>query len=141
VPDVEFMIVCEYVRAEPGGILHMMAAGIDRIFASAIPAARNLGVAVRLSIHDDELGKPLRVELAFRQEAEDTVLARAIAVQVPEYPPDAERDEPLGVVLGINVGLPLPSYGRYVLELLIGGQPAKTARLTVAPPPPVVDPA
>jgi hypothetical protein len=46
-PELDFMVTADYVRAE-GGMLHMIAAGVDTLLVRSVPAAQPLGVGLRM---------------------------------------------------------------------------------------------
>jgi len=50
VPELDYAVLCDYVRTE-GGIAHVIAAGIDTIWAGEIPTGQNIGLhcAIRLA--------------------------------------------------------------------------------------------
>ncbi len=45
-PQLEYMVLAEYVRQDPTGLIHIMGAGIDTINAPVVPTVQPLGVAL-----------------------------------------------------------------------------------------------
>ena len=64
-PELDFMVTADYVRAE-GGVLHMIAAGFDVIFTPAVPAVRPVGVGLRLLVDVAEARQPHQIELIYQ---------------------------------------------------------------------------
>ena len=133
VPQVDFMILCDYVRAD-GGLLHMIAAGIDRIRVPMLPAVHNVGVAVRLSLHRSECDRDYELQLIF-QNTDGQRIADLTAQFRAQYPPGLPAGWPTPVALALNLGLPLQAYGEYSFELLISGDHKKSLGVIVEPPP------
>lgn len=130
-PAVDYAIICDHVRVE-GALAHMIAGGIDTIFAPAVPTAQSVGVCVRLTFTRAECGRPHRLELIF-QNADGGRLAHITATAVPGYPEGLPPGWPVGLVVGLNLGLPLPEYGVYSLELLVDDQSLKSMPMRVVP--------
>jgi len=130
-PEVDFMVVCDYVRVD-GGVMHMIAGGIDTIYARQVPSAQNLGVALRLLLTRNECDRDHQMELIFQDE-DGAAFARVegqFQVSYPERVPPGWRAYAL---LSLNIGVPLPHYGVYSLELLVDGQAKKSVPLRVTP--------
>jgi hypothetical protein len=133
-PRLDYMIIADYVRAE-GGVLHMIAGGFDRITVSAVPAARNVGIGLRMMFTRAECGYVHEIEFVFQDDAGEplaTFRAELLADDPGEIELAGDADE-LPVVLALNAGLPLPRLGRYSLTLRIDGHGHKTIHLIVAP--------
>jgi hypothetical protein len=126
------MVICDYVRADDG-ILHMIAAGIDKIHTAEVPAGRNIGVAVRLLLTRAECDRPHDVLLIFQTE-DGVRLVEVTATFQVAYPEGLPPGWPAQALLPLNLGLPLPSYGVYSLELLVDGNHKKDIHVLVARP-------
>lgn len=132
-PELDFMIVADYVRAE-GALLHMIAAGVDTIFAAAVPALHRLGVGIRLTMTPAEAAYHHQIEIILQ--TEDGVRVAQInggfeaQGDVPALPPGVRPS----IAIPFNINVPLPVYGRYSLELLVDGNSLKSIGLTVSPP-------
>lgn len=61
-PQLDFMIVADYVRAE-GALLHMIAAGVDTIYTPAVPALHRIGVGIRLTMTPAETQYHHQIEI------------------------------------------------------------------------------
>jgi hypothetical protein len=133
VPEVDFMVICDYVRADRG-VLHMIAAGIDRIQAPAVPTAQNVGVGIRLILTPSECGEPHHLQLVFQTEDGGRLLELNAQFEA-EYPPGLAPGELAGAVFPANVGLALPGYGRYSLDLWVDDVHKKSVPLAVVQPP------
>jgi hypothetical protein len=127
------MVICDYVRADRG-VLHMIAAGIDRIQAPAVPSGQNVGIGLRLFLTRSECAVPHDLQLVFQDE-DGARLLELNATFTAEYPDNLAPGELAGAVFPANLGLPLPRYGRYSLELLVDGLHKKSVPLAVTPPP------
>lgn len=131
-PEIDYMVVCDYVRGD-AGVLHMVAAGIDRIRAESLPTGRNVGVGMRLALTRDECEHPHEIELAFHDATGAKLLSFRGEFRVT-FPDDAPGDVAFAA-FPVNLGLPLPAYGAYVLELLIDGVSGKRVSILVERPP------
>jgi hypothetical protein len=133
-PQLDFMIVADYVRAE-GGVLHMIAAGIDTIYTPAVPAIRQVGIGIRLTMTPAEARHQHLIEVIFQNE--DGV--RVAQINGGFAPQGDVPNLPAGVrpsiAIPFNMNLPLPAYGRYSLELLVDANSMKSVEMTVSPPP------
>lgn len=133
-PELDFMVVADYVRAE-GGVLHMIAAGFDTMYAPAVPVMRPVGVGLRLTLSLNELQHDHDVELIF-QNADGGRIAQVTArIDAQTSLPPVPAGRPLGVVMALNLMLPLPDYGDYSLELLVDHGQKKAIPIIVTRPP------
>lgn len=137
-PDVDFMVVCEHVRQE-GGVLHMLAAGLDQIGIPAVPSGCNLGVGLRLTLTRAECGREHEVELIFQNE-DGLRLSMVSGRFSADYPDGLPPGWPAYAGLALNLGVPVPEYGVYSLELLVDGQSKKSISLRFPPPQPALPP-
>lgn len=129
-PELDFMVIADYVRAE-GGMLHMIAAGVDTMLVPSLPAVRPVGVGARILIDVAEARERHHVELIYQDEDGHRLL------QVSAGFGPVGPDEPLpapgrkyGVPIAFNIPLPIPRLGDYSLELLIDGADGKSITLT-----------
>jgi hypothetical protein len=129
-PELDFMVTADYVRAE-SGMLHIIAAGVDTMLVPGVPAARPVGVGLRILIDVAEAQLPHHVELIY-QDADGHRLAQVsgtfgpVGADQPLPPPG----RPFGVPLAFNFLLPVPSLGDYSLELFIDDEFKKSITLT-----------
>lgn len=132
-PELDFMIIAEYVRAE-NGVLHMIAGGFDTIIARAVPAARNIGIGLSLKLPLGEVTKHHTLRLIFH--GTDSARITEIGADLPAHSeePNVPPGRKVGVVTALNMSLPLPAYGDYSLELLVDGNRKKEIPIHVVPP-------
>jgi hypothetical protein len=137
VPEVDFMVLCEHVRAD-GGVLHMLGAGLDKIGIPVVPSGCNMGIALRLKLTRNECDRPHQAEIIFQNEDGAASARLAATVQIG-YPDDVPKGWPAYAVLPINMGVPIPAHGIYSVELLVDGESKKSISFIVEkPPPPVI---
>jgi hypothetical protein len=132
-PELDFMVTADYVRAE-GGMLHMIAAGVDTMLVAAVPAARPVGVGLRILIDVAEAQHPHHVELIY-QDADGRRLTQVSGTLGPIGPdqPLPPPGRPFGVPVAFNFLLPVPALGDYSLELFIDDKFQKSITLTAVP--------
>lgn len=126
-PEVDYAFLCDYVRAE-GGIAHVIAAGIDTVYHAEVPAGNNLGLLIRATFTRNECGRDHKIELIFQDEDGERLTQLQASVR-PEWPAEHPVGWPIGFLLGVNMGLPIPRFGFYSLEVLINDNSAKSIRL------------
>jgi hypothetical protein len=134
-PELDFMITADFVRAE-GGVLHMIAAGFEAILTASVPTVRHVGIGIRLRLTAAEARHPHEIELIF-QDSDGTRLTQVTGTigPVPQDQPLPPPGRPIGVVVPFNLQVPLPRYGDYSIELLIDHASLKSIPLVVARPP------
>jgi hypothetical protein len=133
-PELDFMVIADFVRQD-GGVLQMVGAGFDTIFAPAVPSTRLVGIGLRLTLTAAETRHEHAIELIF-QNPDGARLAQINAKIPPQAAPLAARGgRPIGALMAFNVMLPMPAYGDYSFELLVHGNHAKTIPVTVAAQP------
>jgi hypothetical protein len=129
-PELDFMVTADYVRAE-GGMLHMIAAGVDTMFVPGVPTARPVGVGLRILIDVAEAQQQHHVELIYQDEDGRRLLQVTGALgPVGADQPLPPAGRPYGVSAAFNLALPVPHIGDYSLELLIDGTFQKSITLT-----------
>jgi hypothetical protein len=131
--QLDYALLCDYVRAESGGIAHVIAAGIDTIYRPEVPSVANLGVLARLTFTDEDVDQPHQLELRLEDEQGQQV---AQVTGTPPLQPVEGLPEgwPYAGTLAINFGVPLPRHGAYRFTVLLDGAPVKTINLRVVPP-------
>ncbi len=135
-PELDAAVLCDYVRSE-GGIAHIIAAGIDRVTTAQVPTGQNVGLYILVKFTRMECDRPHRVEVIFQTE-DGARLVQVEAAITPEWMDDTPAGWKQGAVLALNLGLPLPQFGIYSLEILINDRSEKTIPLRVVqvPQPP-----
>jgi Family of unknown function (DUF6941) len=129
VPELDYALVCDYVRAE-GGLAHVISAGVDTIWTAEVPTGQNVGLLISLLFTRNECGRPHRLEVIFQDEDGERLaqISGAIEPQWPEGIPPGWRSR---TQAGFNIGLPLPRVGLYAFELLVNDSNVKTIPLRV----------
>jgi hypothetical protein len=135
-PELDYMVLADYVRQDGGGVIHIMGAGVDTVMARSVPAAQPFGIALRLSFDTTEpVGEQHQLTLAFQDPDQPVVDMRAQFITPPQPPgvPEHWRTS-LGIALQITV--PIPRYGDYSFELDIdNGAITRSIDVRVIPPP------
>lgn len=132
-PELDYALVGEHVRAAEG-IAHILGAGVDTIFVPQVPSGHNLALLIRLTFTQEETGRPYEVRIVFR-DADGNHLAELTARETPLWREDMPAGWPVGVLAAINLGVPLPAYGLYSFQIVLGGSVLKTIPLRVLAPP------
>lgn len=126
VPELDFAVICDYVRVDAsGGCAHVIGGGIDTIYADSVPTGRNVGLWARARFAQAECGRPHRIEI-FVQDLDGSRVAEIEGTVRPEWPENYPTGWKVGVGMAYNLGLPLPSYGQYAFELLINDSLVKS---------------
>jgi hypothetical protein len=128
-PELDYAVLCDYVRTE-GGLAHVIAAGVDTIFAPEVPAGQNLGFLMRIAFARTECGRPHRVEVIFQDEDGER-LTEISGLLSPEWQDGLPAGWRVGAMMGLNIGVPLPRFGLYSFEVLLNGNQVKTIPLRV----------
>jgi hypothetical protein len=132
-PELDFMVIADYVRAD-AGVLQMVGAGFDTVHLPTVPGVLRAGIGLRILLDVAEARDPHPFTLIF-QNADGARLAEVagvvgpVAADAPQPPPG----RPYGVVLALNTLLPVPAFGDYSLDLILDDHPEKTITLTTAP--------
>lgn len=133
-PELDFMVIADFVRQD-GGVLQMVGAGFNTIFAPVVPSTRLVGIGLRLTLTAAETRHEHPIELIFQNP--DGVRLAQINAKIPAQPgpPQQRPGMPLGAIMAFNVMLPLPAHGDYSIELLVHGNHVKTIPIIVTSPP------
>jgi hypothetical protein len=132
-PELDFMIVADYVRVD-AGVMHMIAAAIDTVYTPAVPSTRMLGLGIRLFFTPAETRHEHPLEVVFQDSDGHRIAQINAMIPAQPIPPGRQPGMPIGALLPINMQLPLPAYGVYSFELLIHGNHLKSAPLIISPP-------
>jgi hypothetical protein len=125
--QLDYALLCDYVRAE-SGVAHVIAAGIDSIYRSEVPAVANLGLLARVTFTDDDIGQDHQFEVRL-VDPEGQQVARVTGTPPLAPMPGLPEGWPYGGIFAINFGVTLPRHGPYQLHILLDGAPAKTTNL------------
>jgi hypothetical protein len=132
-PELDYALLCDYVRAE-GGVAHVIAAGVDTVTLLQVPGAANLGLLVRLTFTRGECDKPHRLE-AILADTDGEPVARINGVITPTWQQGMPPGWKTGAMLGLNFAVILPKYGVYSLDILVNDDSKKDIPLRVVPMP------
>lgn len=103
-PELDSALLCDHVRAE-GGVAHVIAGGIDTVYARRVPARHNLGLLLRLRFTRAECGRQHRVEVIL-QDTDGRQLAKLQGVLTPQWKEDLPPGWRVGAMLGLNFAVP-----------------------------------
>jgi hypothetical protein len=131
-PELDFMVVSDYVRAE-NGVLHMISGGVDTIAARSVPATRNIGIGLSLKVPRRELAVHHTIRIVFHGTDGARITEVGAELPVRADVPSAATTRAVRVVTALNMSLPLPAYGDYSLELLVNGNRKKEIPIYVIP--------
>jgi len=135
VPRLEYAHLAEHVRQE-GGISHVIAAGIDTLTTEQVPSPWNLAVWLGFRWADDEIGQSSPLQIIFRR-GRQRLLQLQAEIAIAERPADLPAEWPARTTLAFNMGVVLPEYGVYSIDISVGGRVRHTLPLRViAPVPP-----
>ena len=132
-PELDFMVVSDYARAE-NGVLHMIAGGVDTITARAVPASRNIGIGLSLKLPRRELAVHHTLRIVFHGTDGSRIAEVGADLPVRSEVPSVSVGRTFRIVTALNMSLPLPAYGDYSLELLVNGTRKKEIPIYVVPP-------
>jgi hypothetical protein len=132
-PELDFMVIAEYVRADVG-VLHMVGAGFDTVRLQTVPGTLRAGVGLRILLNVAEAREPHPFSLILQNAdgarlAEITGVVGPVAADTP--PPPTGR--PYGLLLALNMQLPVPAFGDYSLDLILEDRQEKTITFTTVP--------
>lgn len=116
-PRLKYALLADYVRAE-SGVAHVIAAGIDTVYAREVPTGHNVGLLVAVRFERAECGRPHRLEIRFSDE-DGNDLVQATTVVVPEWEETIPLHWGRGLLSALNLGIPLPRYGLYQFVIMV----------------------
>jgi len=134
-PELDYMVLADYVRQD-SGVIHIMGAGIDTVFAPAVPTMQSFGVALRISFGTtEEPGEQHHLKVSFIG-PDNPVLSASATFVTPPRPQDVPEHWRTGLGVGMQIAVPLPQYGDYSCELDIDdGAITKSYEFRVIEPP------
>jgi hypothetical protein len=123
-PEVEFLILADHAEAV-NGKLYLMGGGWDRRAVADFRQPQTFAVAVGVLIPWNDTNRPLPLEVSLRN-ADGTLIAPALQTQlVAGRPANATPGQKLRYMLAVNLQVPLPQPGEYVVEAQVGASSAK----------------
>src|SRR5271167_2720290 len=85
-PELDYMVLADYVRQDDG-VIHIMGAGVDTVFAPVVPTVQPFGVALRISFGTtEEPGEEHRFTVTFIGPDNRILDANATFVTPPRQP-------------------------------------------------------
>ena len=134
-PELDYMVLADYVRQD-GPLTHIMGAGVDTVFAPAVPTMQTFGVAVRISFSTtEEPGEQHRLTVTFIG-PDSPVLDASATFATPPRVPGVPEHWRTGLGIAMQIVVPLPQYGDYSCELNIDdGAITKAYEFRVIEPP------
>jgi hypothetical protein len=118
VPELDYMVLADYVRQD-GGVVHIMGAGVDTVYAPTVPTVQPFGVALRISFNSTEQpGEPHHLQVAYIG-PDQRVLDASSAFAAPPVPPDFPEHWHRSLGVALQLPVPLPRYGEYMCEVSI----------------------
>ena|SRR5215475_10442976 len=115
-PELDYMVLADYVRQD-GGVIHILGAGIDTVFAVSVPTVHPFGIALRISFSTtEEPGEQHRLAVSFVG-PDQPVLGATATFDTPPRPEGVPAHWRTGVGIALQIAVPLPRYGDYSCEL------------------------
>src|SRR5260221_5531622 len=101
-PQLGYRVLAGYVRQD-GGVIHIMGAGVDTIFAPVVPTVQPLGVALRISFGTtEEVGEQHRLTVTFVGPDQRVLDANTLFATPPRPSGVPEHSRPaIGIALEI----------------------------------------
>lgn len=132
-PELDYMVLADYVREDAGSI-HIMSAGIDTIAAPVVPTSQPVGIALRITFGTtEEVGAQHHLRLVF-QGPDQHLMEVTAPFLTPPRPHGVPEHWRTGLGLALRLALPLPGYGDYSLDLDIDdGEVTKSIDVRVVP--------
>jgi len=107
---------------------------MDTIYAPSMPWGQNIGLVARFTFTRNESGRPHRLEVIV-QDTDGATTAKIEGTVGAEWMEDLPPGWPVGALVALNFGIPLPNYGLYSVEILLNDSSVKSLNLRVIPPP------
>jgi len=118
-PELDYMVLADYVRQEANGVIHIMGAGVDTIVTAQVPTTQPLGVALRLLFDTTEQpGDNHSLKVSFIG-PDKPVLDVSATFATPPRPPDVPEHWKTGLGVALQIPVPLPQFGDYSCVLAI----------------------
>jgi hypothetical protein len=116
VPELDYMVLADYVRQD-AGVIHIMGAGVDTVTAPAVPTVQPFGVALRISFGTTEQpGEDHHLTVSFIG-PDNRILDASATFVTPPRPPGVPEHWRTGLGVALQIPVPLPQYGDYSCEL------------------------
>lgn len=122
-PELDYALLADAAR-DDGGLVSILAAGIDTFLAPQEPANATMAIVLRVGFTRNECGRPHRVEMLLQGEDGETV-ARVNGTTTPEWPAHHPVNWKTYSSLVINLAVSLP-LGQYQVIVMIDDTEAKS---------------
>jgi hypothetical protein len=119
--EFDCLLLAEYARVDPGGLLTVIGGGFDRIVTSSLPAQQPASLAARVSVDEADRSLPLR--LTVRAPDSRYVMNLVGSAEQPQYARPHEGK--VGVALVVSMMLPLPVAGVYEIFVQLADLPER----------------
>jgi hypothetical protein len=132
-PELEYLVLAEYVRQD-AGMTHIMGAGIDTFIVpeDRLPVAVPVGLVARITFSvRDEVGAQHTVNLVFEGPGGEDLLTANQAFPTPSPAPGTPVHWRAALNVVSRFVLPLPTHGDYRLQVAIDDDPLMSKSLDV----------
>ena len=130
-PDLRMALLAEHARAE-AGLAHAIGIGMDTVSTSQVPAVCNLAVLLRMAFTRAECDRLHQIDLVFA-DTDGAELLKATATLRPEWKDGLPTGWLTSSMMALNMGVNIPAYGEYVVEILINDSSASSLQFRVIP--------
>ena len=131
-PEIDYAFLCDHARVE-GGLGYVIAAGVDTLYVPEVPSGANIALLMRVSFTRNECDRPHRIEVII-QDTDGARIGVINGTATPQWIPDLPPGWRVGTMTAFNMGLPLPHYGEYSIEILVNDGNARSIDFRVIPP-------
>jgi hypothetical protein len=132
VAELRAVLFADHVRQE-GNAVHVLAANVDGVHTSQLPAFANLAVLFIIAINRDEAGIVQKIRGELRPLGGDTVAAVEATTEMNGWDETLPTDWISTLAVGMNVSLPVTSYGPHLFDVWLNGNLSATLGLRVLP--------
>jgi hypothetical protein len=137
-PRLDYAFIANHAQPTPDGLLSILGAGVDSLWAPALPAAFKGVLIVRLAANVAEATRSHELEIQVNDEDGHPILNMPIRLQIQfQIPPQLPVGWEVGAFsIGDFSGMPLSREGRYSFELLVNAQWLRSLpfRVVIGPP-------
>jgi hypothetical protein len=132
VPEVAAALLCDHATVREG-LLHVLGAGITRVWRDEFPAPLGVGLAIVFELHQDETGRPHELAIHVRDEDGGGVAEVKGAFGADKNPTLAVHERIL-VPMAFNLQpAQIEKHGNYEITLLVDGQFKRSIQFAVRP--------
>jgi hypothetical protein len=137
-PEVEYVVLADYVRQD-AGMTHIMGAGIDTFYVpEGQPVAVPVGIVVRITFSSrDEVGTEHEIGLVFQGPGGEDLLTLGQRFPTPPQAEGVPGHWRPAISIAFRMALPFPRRGDYRLQVTLDDDPTLSRSVdvrAVAPP-------